>query len=121
MSELMHTTHVLAVLDLEKSRAWYTDQLGFEVMMEVDGWCFLNRGNVRLRLGHCPDAKPITECKDHSWFAYIHVQGIDDLYRDCCEREIEIWHPLDSKPWDMREFAIVTIDGHRIVFGESTR
>jgi hypothetical protein len=25
---------------------------------------------------------------------------------------------LEDKPWRMREFAVVTPDGHRIVFGE---
>ncbi|MFO0876293.1 MAG: hypothetical protein U0840_02885 [Gemmataceae bacterium] len=29
-----------------------------------------------------------------------------------------LMHPLAAKPWGMREFAIVTPDGHRIVFGE---
>jgi len=33
-------------------------------------------------------------------------------------RGVELWHPLADKPWGMREFAIVTPDGHRIVFGE---
>jgi len=32
---------------------------------------------------------------------------------------VEVWHPLADKPWGMREFAIVTPDGHRIVFGET--
>jgi hypothetical protein len=33
-------------------------------------------------------------------------------------KRVEFWHPLGDKPWGMREFAIVTPDGHRIVFGE---
>jgi hypothetical protein len=31
---------------------------------------------------------------------------------------VDIWHALGDKPWGMREFAVVTPDGHRIVFGE---
>jgi hypothetical protein len=31
---------------------------------------------------------------------------------------VEVWHPLADEPWGVREFAIVTPDGHRIVFGE---
>jgi len=55
---------------------------------------------------------------DHSWFAYLHVRSAADLYRQSVGAGVEVWHPLADKPWGMREFAIVTPDGHRIVFGE---
>lgn len=28
-----------------------------------------------------------------------------------------MWHKLADKPWGMREFAVATPDGHRIVSG----
>ena len=31
---------------------------------------------------------------------------------------VKIWHVLGDKLWGVREFAVVTPDGHRIVFGE---
>jgi hypothetical protein len=40
------------------------------------------------------------------------------MYNKILANQVEIWHPLADKPWGMREFAIVTPDGHRIVFGE---
>jgi catechol 2,3-dioxygenase-like lactoylglutathione lyase family enzyme len=118
MSEVVGSTFVLAVRDLEASRRFYVEKLGFAEDLLVDGWAFLSRGACRLRLGDCPDAMPMSEARDHSWFAYLHVTDAAGLYGECRANGVEIWHPLGDKPWGMREFAIVTPDGHRIVFGE---
>lgn len=118
MPAITESTFVLAVLDLERSRRFYIEQLGFTEDLRVEGWSFLRRGACRLRLGHCPDAVPMSRCPDHSWFAYLHVDDAAALHRELVERGVEIWHALRDTPWGMREFAILTPDGHRIVFGE---
>ena len=118
MPEILASTFVLAVNDLDASKAFYLEKLGFAEDFCVDGWAFLSRGACKLRLGHCPDAVPMSKAQDHSWFAYLHVEDAAGLYEETVERGVEIWHELADKPWGMREFAIVTHDGHRIVFGE---
>jgi catechol 2,3-dioxygenase-like lactoylglutathione lyase family enzyme len=118
MSEVLSSTYVLAVRDLEASRRFYCEKLGFREDFCVDGWAFLSRGACRLRLGHCPDAVPMSQTPDHSWFAYLHVTDAAGLYAEVVDHGVKIWHALGDKPWGMREFAIVTPDGHRIVFGE---
>ena len=118
ISTVLASTHVLAVTDLEVPRQFYIERLGFTEDMNVEGWSFLSRGACRLRLGHCPDAIPMSKAQDHSWFAYLHVQDAKSLYNEVVAQGVEIWHKLADKPWGMREFAIVTPDGHRIVFGE---
>jgi catechol 2,3-dioxygenase-like lactoylglutathione lyase family enzyme len=118
MPEITTSTFVLAVNDLDASRRFYTEKLGFKETLRVDGWSFLSRGACNLRLGHCPDAQPISKFQDHSWFAYLHVQDATSLFKELVGKNVEMWHRLDDKPWGMREFAIVTPDGHRIVFGE---
>jgi uncharacterized glyoxalase superfamily protein PhnB len=60
----------------------------------------------------------MTRSQDHSWFAYLHVRDARGLYEETVKNGVEIWHPLADKSWGMREFAVVTPDGHRIVFGE---
>jgi catechol 2,3-dioxygenase-like lactoylglutathione lyase family enzyme len=119
VSEVVASTFVLAVHDASASARFYVDKLGFAEDFRADGWVFLSRGACRLRLGHCPDAVPMSRVPDHSWFAYLHVRDAAELYRACVAGGVELWHPLADKPWGMREFAIVTPDGHRIVFGES--
>lgn len=118
MPEILTSTFVLAVNDLATSKRFYVEKLGFVEDFSVDGWAFLSRGACRLRLGHCPDAVPMSRSQDHSWFAYLHVRDAAGLYEEAVGKGVEIWHPLADKSWGMREFAVVTPDGHRIVFGE---
>lgn len=118
MPEILSSTFVLAVNDLPASKRFFVEKLGFAEDLSVDGWAFLSRGACKLRIGHCPDAKPMTQAQDHSWFAYLHVRDAAGFYNEVVASGVEIWHRLADKPWGMREFAIVTPDGHRIVFGE---
>ena len=103
---------------LARSVRFYVDQLGFEEDFQVEGWAFLSRGACQLRLGHCPDAVPMSKAQDHSWFAYLHVDDAQAMYREVLEKGVEIWLPLADRPWGQREFAIVTPDGHRLVVGQ---
>ena len=118
MADITASTFVLAVNNLEASKKFYCEKLGFSEDFSVEGWSFLSRGACKLRLGHCADAQPISKCQDHSWFAYLHVRDAAGLYEEFRKQNAQIWHSLEDKPWRMREFAIVTPDGHRIVFGE---
>jgi catechol 2,3-dioxygenase-like lactoylglutathione lyase family enzyme len=120
-SDITRSTFVLAVTDLSASRAFYIEKLGFTEDLQVDGWSFLSRGACRLRIGDCPGIAPMSalQNQDHSWFAYLHVTDALQLYADCVRSGVEIWQHIKDAPWGMREFAIVTPDGHRIMFGQA--
>ena len=70
-------------------------------------------------LGECPDDRSAFETRNHSYFAYIDVEHIDQLFAEYQSREVEILAMPADKPWGQREFAIRTIDGHRIMFGQA--
>lgn len=118
MTIIACATFVLAVTDLAASRRFYIQQLGFSEDLAVEGWSFLSRGACRLRLGHCPDAPPALRETDHAWFAYLHVSDAQALHDEFAAAGVPFWHRLEDKPWGCREFAVVTPDGHRIVFGQ---
>ena len=118
MSEVTKSTFVLAVEDLETSRAYYIDKLGFQEELRVHGWSFLRLGECRLRIGDCPGIVPMRQAIDHSWVGYLHVDSAREMYQRLVKQGVEIWHPIADTPWGMREFGIVTTDGHRWVFGE---
>ncbi|MEO1652564.1 MAG: hypothetical protein AAFU64_03375 [Bacteroidota bacterium] len=50
---------------------------------------------------------------------YIDVKNIQELFEEYQAKEIEILSDLKDQSWGQREFAIPTIDGHRIRFGET--
>ena len=109
---------VLAVPDLKASAAFYRDVLGFEVKEMGDpGWRLFVKDACLIMAGECPDAMPPGELGDHSYFAYLTVDGIDGYFEQVKGRGARILKPLRDEPWGMREFSVRTVDGHRIMFG----
>ena len=118
ISKVIGTRYVLAVQDLAKSATYYQEQLGFKTWWSGEGWHFLRREKFMVMLGECPDDRSAFETRNHSYFAYVDVENIDELYQEYQAKEVEILAEVADKPWGQREFAIRTIDGHRIMFGE---
>lgn len=118
LTNIVGTRYVLAVRDLEKSASYYKNKLGFTSLFTGDGWHFLQREKFIVMLGECPEDSSAFQTKNHSYFAYIDVQNVDVLFQEFQSKNIEIVGVLEDKPWGQREFAIRTIDGHRIKFGE---
>ena len=118
MFNVIGTQHVLAVNDLAAMERFFVEKLGFEVRFRVYGWSFLNLQGFRVMLGHCADALPARELGDHSYFAYVNCENIDSLYEAYRERGVSFTQNVADKPWGLREFGIVTPEGHRIMFGQ---
>ena len=118
MASMTRLRCVLAVNDLSASVEYYTNVLGLAVDFEVPGWAFLSRDAFQVMLGECTDATPAHELGDHSYFAYVTIDAIDDFYREVLAKGGEPTQPPEDKPWDMREFSVRTPEGHRITFGQ---
>jgi uncharacterized glyoxalase superfamily protein PhnB len=110
----------MAVRDLDVSTRFYVDVLGFQRDFGdgSDGWSFLSRDAFKVMLGECPDERPAGELGDHSYVAYLLVEGIDELYEEVRARGAEVMSSPTTEPWGLREFGIRTPDGHRIRFGQ---
>jgi catechol 2,3-dioxygenase-like lactoylglutathione lyase family enzyme len=112
------TRHVLAVPDLQRSLAYYRDVLGFEIReIGDDGWRFFILGAFEIMAGHCPDALPPIELGDHNYFAYVILDDLDAYHDRVAATGAQLIKHPRNEPWGMREFAVRTIDGHRIMFG----
>lgn len=110
--------YVLAVPDLARSAAFYRDALGFAVHEMGDpGWRMFERDGCRIMAGACPDAMPAAATGDHAYFAYLVVIDADAEHARALAAGAEIVKPLRDEPWDMREFGLRTVDGHRIMIG----
>jgi predicted enzyme related to lactoylglutathione lyase len=110
--------YVIAVNDLEKSADYYHHTLGFTVQEMGDpGWRIFKKDDCWIMVGHCPDALSPKELGDHAYFAYIHIDGLDDYFGQVQAKGGHILKPLRDEAWGMREFAVETIDRHRIMFG----
>lgn len=115
---IVGTKFVIAVPDLQESLVFYRDVLGFEIREIGDpGWRFFVKDGCCIMAGECPDATPPAQLGDHSYFAYIEVDEIDGYFQQVKDAGADILKEPRSEPWGMREFAIRTVDGHRIMFG----
>ena len=117
-SKMTGNRYVLAVNNLAESTDFYKSKLCFKTLWAQDGWHFLIRDNVKIMIGECPDEQSASEIGDHSYFAYLEIENIDNIYNDCKSNDIKILSDIEDKPWGQREFSIRTVDGHRITFGE---
>jgi predicted enzyme related to lactoylglutathione lyase len=118
MTRFTRTRFVIAVPDLRASAEFYGRVLGFSVRPIGDpGWLVFERDTCVIMAGECPDAIPPKALGDHSYFAYIVVDGIDDFYRSVQAHGGDLIKTLRDEPWGMREFGVRTGDGHRIMFG----
>ena len=115
---IRNSRYVIAVHDLERSAKYYREMLGFEVREIGDpGWRLFRKDDCFIMAGECPDALAPEQLGDHSYFAYLEVDDIDQLYATLAANGVRVTKKLCSEPWGMREFGICTIDGHRIMFG----
>jgi uncharacterized glyoxalase superfamily protein PhnB len=118
--KIIKTRYVLAVQDLSKSVEYYKTKLNFQTIWEDGvGWHCLGRDGWEMMLGECREDRSAFELENHSYFAYINVEHVDDLHAELTSKGCEISHRLQTKSWGQREFGIRTIDGHRIMFGET--
>jgi len=110
---------VLAIKDLEISSDFYSRVLGFkDQQVDAPGWRFMERDGCRIQLGECPDAIPAGETGDHSYFCYLYVDDATGLYAHAKHEKAEIIKEIRDEPWGVREFALRTPDGHRIMIGQ---
>ena len=116
--KIVHTRHVLAVKDLKVESEYYIDKLGFERDFTAPGWEFLSFGDFKVMLGECSDEMTAEATGNHSWFAHALVENVDEVYQELIDRGAKILSPIQNQHWGIRDFSIVTPDGHRIAFGQ---
>ena len=110
------------VLDLKAACDFYVEQLGFRVDFEYeDFYAGVVRDGVmiHLKLSDTPD--PCRQAKqqgDHL-DVYITVDDIEALYAEYQSRGVKFTQPLQTKPWDMREFIVWDNNGYILYFGQN--
>jgi lactoylglutathione lyase len=114
---------VFLVADLEKSRVYYRDVLGFSVnewWAERDG---LTGMAFKLLQAKTPeDIRPNRAAKDseHVWDVYAYVDGLEELFAEFKSKGVIFAYEMLVQEFDWgiwKEFAIKDLDGYVIGFG----
>jgi catechol 2,3-dioxygenase-like lactoylglutathione lyase family enzyme len=95
--------------------------LGFEGgAHEFDNsYAILRRGTIEIHFFTHPTLVPA-----ESWAGcYLRVQDVQSIYRACAAAQlphkgIPRMDALEDKPWGLREFAVVDLDGNLLRIGQ---
>lgn len=117
MAQILRNHYVLAVHNNERSAKFFQD-LGFEITMQPPGWIFLCKDNCQVMLGECADALHPSQLGDHNYFGYLMVDDANGYYQELKDKGITTLSPIADKSWGMREFSVVSPEGHRLMIGQ---
>ncbi len=115
MTEFVSAVPIIPARDIEDAAAWYRDELGFEVFHTEPEYGIVGRGESWIHFWGPSDIAP----EDSNTMIRLGVQGIDELYAHCQERDIVHPNaPLQDTPWGFREFSARDRDGNLVTFFE---
>ena len=118
----------LMVNDVEETIEYYTDMLGFTVLMTVPDsgkldWAMVKRNDVVINfqtkkslsseLPRLAGEKP-----GGGLTFYIKVDRITELHEELFNNEVEIISDLESTFYNTIEFSIVDLNGYVLTFSE---
>jgi catechol 2,3-dioxygenase-like lactoylglutathione lyase family enzyme len=109
----------LPMRDKAKTKAYFINQLGFQLVGEhdFDGYLMLQKDTIQL---HFFEHKELVPTENYGQ-VYIRTNDIDALYQTFLANNVAI-HPngqLELKPWGQKEFALLDPDNNLLTFGQS--
>jgi catechol 2,3-dioxygenase-like lactoylglutathione lyase family enzyme len=115
---VVRTQFVLAVPSLAEAEPYWCGVLGFERRESPPGWLFLALDGQGVMLGECADDLAPAALGSHSYFGYFELADVDAYARDVVSRGAIVLSGTADQPWGMREIAVATPAGHRMMFAQ---
>ena len=127
-SEGFVLTHFIVSNDVERSRRFYTDVLGGEVVMEgeptivalANGWIIINVGGGPTEDKPTVTLEAPTDRNRVSSFLNVRVADIEAIHRDWSARGAEFLTPPQDRGVEIRCY-VRDPDGHLIEVGQKIR
>jgi catechol 2,3-dioxygenase-like lactoylglutathione lyase family enzyme len=122
MSNFIQITPFMHVTDIERALTFFTETLGFKVLLRVANYAYIHRETVGFRLleEKGPDGAP----PGNRRFAYyIDVHDVDLLYAELKPKldllpKKDVYGPVDQS-YGQRELLVLAPDGNLIAFGHA--
>ncbi len=119
MATFLGSSFVLALRDLQPTSEVLRQYLQLEVYPSPPGWSVLGCSAFVIWMGECPDAIPMSQCPDHSFFAYLVVDDVQEVFDRFAGSSGIVERTLTNNyGTKMREFSIVLPEGHRMSIGQ---
>ena len=103
---------VLASLNLDESREFYTTSLGFALRLQAADYLIVEREGVELHFWLCPERylAENTSC-------YLRSPNTQALYDEFKSRGLQL-APPHVRGWGMKELYVIDPHGNLLKFGE---
>lgn len=103
---------IMPALDFKATIDFYL-HLGFAVVGEYPDYLLLERDGSELHF-FASDDKHLAE----NTACYIRVRNLEALADEYESAGVKLRHPVELKPWGMKEFAVIDVSGNLLRFGE---
>lgn len=118
----------LFVENIEKSKEFYSDVLGFSLPKDTNkNYIPVRKGDVVLGLGemeNLPENHPLKVPRGQQIGLgveiVLEVEDIKDVYNKVVEKEYPIQTELTKRPWGLEDFRIIDPDGYYLRITSST-
>jgi len=119
-ARLRNSTTVLLVGNIEATMEWYR-LLGFESRSYPPGFAILRRDEIEIFLqqqpGYVAPDDPGRRAR-HAWNVYIVTDNVEALFAEFSAAGVKISRPLSTQNYGMKEFDVMDLNGHRLVFAQ---
>jgi catechol 2,3-dioxygenase-like lactoylglutathione lyase family enzyme len=108
------STPILASLNEAKTKAFYTEKLGFTFVASNNGYLMFERDGIHVHLFPCANPE---QCRNMG--CYIYVTDIEQLYEEYSQ--LGLIHPngpLQMMPWGLRQFAVIDNNNNIFYFAD---
>lgn len=107
----------LPAKNLDATRDFYVNVLGFRLLSQYPEYLILSRDSVEVHF--YPDERVVPQESDY--VVYVRVNNIDHLYRELTDKGARQadYGVLEDKPWGQREFSVTDVDGTCLTFGQA--
>jgi len=113
-----HAATVLQVLDIQRSLAFYSHDLGFDITFKwndpVD-YAVLKSGDISLHLAQSDQLDSLITDRIS---IYIFTHDIHLVYQELIKRGVVPANNLKLREYGMKDFDVRDPDGYRICYGQ---
>jgi len=113
MRQLRQFLPELPVTSVSAAVAYYKSVLGFQVNYAQDDFAVMFRDDGTLCL------IPRTERQPGIGSCYAYIRDADALHAELVARGANVLGEPVSRPWGLRDFQVLDLDGNRLTFGQT--
>ncbi len=103
------------------TKDYYINMLGFYPIgtEDYEGYLMLRKDGIEIHFFEFRELNP----NENYGQVYIRTDAIESLYRSFLNKKVTIHPnaPLELKPWNQKEFALLDPDNNLLTFGQTVK